>query len=52
MNIGRNSLLAVFLLATRRYSQPNQDLLNSWIRDLLRESLSGELAKVGVVIWK
>jgi len=49
MNMGRNLLLASLLLATQSFSQPNQDLLSSKIRDLLHESLSGELAKEHVI---
>jgi hypothetical protein len=45
MNIGRNVLLGFILITTQSFSQPSQDLLSPRIRDLLRESLSGELAK-------
>lgn len=49
MNIGRSVLLVFIVLASQSFSQSNQDLLNSRIRDLLHESLSGELAKEHVI---
>ena len=49
MKMSRTVLLAFTFFATQSFSQTNQDLLNSRIRDLLRESLSGELAKEHVI---
>jgi aminopeptidase YwaD len=49
MNLGRNVFLALTFVATQSYSQPSQDLLSPRIRDLLHESLSGELAKEHVI---
>lgn len=49
MNKGRNVLLSLVFLATQSFSQQNPDLLNTKTRDLLRESLSGELAKEHVI---
>lgn len=46
----RWSILPVSVLAfTTAFSQPSQNLLDSRTRDLLRESLSGELAKDHVI---
>ena len=49
MKMGRNLLLASILFVTQSLSQPSQDLLSPRIRDLLHESLSGELAKEHVI---
>ncbi len=49
MNTRRTLITALFLLASQSHSQQNQDLLNPKLRDLLRESLSGELAKEHVI---
>ncbi|MCX6133701.1 MAG: DUF4910 domain-containing protein [Ignavibacteriales bacterium] len=45
----RTVFLVFVLLASQSFSQSNQDLLSSRIRDLLHESLSGELAKEHVI---
>jgi aminopeptidase YwaD len=49
MNTRLTLLVALTVLASQAFSQQNQDLLNSRLRDLLRESLSGELAKEHVI---
>ncbi len=49
MNTGRTLLLVLILFATQSFSQSNQDLLSPRIRDILRETLSGELAKEHVI---
>ncbi len=49
MNKGRTLLLVLILFATQSFSQSNQDLLSPRIRDILRETLSGELAKEHVI---
>ena len=49
MKFGRTLLFGSFFLISQSLSQTNPDLLNTKIRDVLRESLSGELAKEHVI---